>query len=259
MVNAFLSDEATGQKQIISLGAGTDTRPFRLFSQSSRPDLIYHEIDFDTICQKKFDTVQAAYELSQVCPNAILSKFGSWTCNPSTGGEYYCHGIDLRQLSDPSSLALPGLRTDIPTLLLSECCLCYLQTHEALRVINYFTMQIPNIAVAIYEPVNPDDPFGRMMVTNLASRRIHMPTLDTYRTPQDQEKRLREAGFETVRQMTIQEIWKSWVPKGEKERLDELEGLDEVEEWELLAGHYIVVWGCRGRGFDRWGSIAKAS
>lgn len=89
-----------------------------------------------------------------------------------------------------------------------------------------------------------------MMVTNLAARGIVMPTLEAYKEPENQERRLRDVGFEKVETMTVDRIWERWVSQEEKERVDGLEGLDEVEEWELLAGHYIVVWGWKGEGFD---------
>ena len=77
-----------------------------------------------------------------------------------------------------------------------------------------------------------------------------MPTLEVYRQPADQEVRLRDAGFEQVRQMTVDTIWQRWVESDEKERVDGLEGLDEVEEWKLLAGHYIIAWGWKGEAFS---------
>ena len=47
--------------------------------------------------------------------------------------------------------------------------------------------------------------------------------------------------------------------EGEKERVSRLEMLDELEEWELLAAHYTVVWAWQGetlyRGaFQEWES-----
>lgn len=83
-----------------------------------------------------------------------------------------------------------------------------------------------------------------------------MPTLSVYPEPVDQANRLTQAGFEVVRHMTIGDIWKTWVAQEEKERLDELEGLDEVEEWQLLAAHYIVVWGSKGDGFGPWNGFS---
>ncbi|KAH7149943.1 leucine carboxyl methyltransferase 1 [Dactylonectria estremocensis] len=282
LVDSFLTDDegvepGTAPKQIVSLGAGTDTRPFRLLAQTRRPGLIYHEIDFDTTCAKKLRTVQAVPSLRNILTDISAEEdSSSWSSRPALGGEYYCHGIDLRSFSntlpivgstpssdsgpsvngEPESLEviLPGLRTDIPTLLLSECCLCYLSPSEAAGVLEYFTSRIARLATVIYEPIKPDDAFGRMMVSNLAARRIRMPTVGVYREPADQEARLRQAGFETVRHMTIDDIWETWVAPEEKQRVDSLEGLDEVEEWKLLAGHYIVVWGSKGTGFGLWNS-----
>lgn len=79
-----------------------------------------------------------------------------------------------------------------------------------------------------------------------------MPTLEAYPTPADQERRLREeGGFEQVRCRTMDRIWERWVSEGEKRRVDEVEGgLDEVEEWVLLAGHYVVAWGWKGGKMD---------
>lgn len=84
------------------------------------------------------------------------------------------------------------------------------------------------------------------MVANLAARGIRMPTVEVFKTPGDQEERMRGVGFGEVRWRTVDAVWEGWVVGGEKERVDGLEGLDEVEEWLLLAGHYIVVWGWRG-------------
>ncbi|KAK7431421.1 carboxy methyl transferase for protein phosphatase 2A [Neonectria magnoliae] len=277
LVDSFLADEdgveRATEKQIVSLGAGTDTRPFRLFAQPGRSGLVYHEIDFATTSSKKLRTVQATPILRNILTDITADEnSSSWSSMPASGGKYYCHGADLRSLSNPSSnpdsepgldpetdsqspeFTIPGLRTDIPTLLLSECCLCYLSPPEASRVLGFFTSRARSLAMVLYEPIKPNDAFGRMMVSNLAARRISMPTVGVYREPADQEARLRQAGFEMVHHMTIEDIWETWVAPEEKQRVDSLEGLDEVEEWKLLAGHYIVVWGSKGSGFGQWAS-----
>ncbi|KAJ3501523.1 hypothetical protein NM208_g16917 [Fusarium decemcellulare] len=275
-IESFLNEPeglepGSAPKQIISLGAGTDTRPFRLFASKSRPRLVYHELDFAVVTSRKLRTVQATPALRNILTNISTDTENSWSSRPFSGGEYYCHGQDLRSLTqsqipsqdhDPTSppqaqqeVTLPGLRTDIPTLLLSECCLCYLTGAEASSVLNYFTSRISNIATIIYEPIHPDDAFGKMMVSNLAARRIQMPTLKMYPTPSDQRARMTKVGFEMVHHMTIEDIWETWVAPEEKHRVDQLEGLDEVEEWKLLAAHYIVVWASKGTDFGSWGSV----
>ncbi|KUI54781.1 Leucine carboxyl methyltransferase 1 [Cytospora mali] len=258
------SEQSPEARQIISLGAGTDTRCFRLFSpQRHRHGLIYHEIDFPSCSSRKRMIVQTTPKLRNILPDPVPIEDGtgsaSWRSNPEgEGNQYWCHGMDLRDLTkdhwqnDASSSILGGFRTDVPTLLVSECCLCYLETSEAKDVVKYFVDRIPDIGLILYEPVKPDDAFGRQMVSNLAARKINMPTLEAYKNPEDQEERLRQAGFEEVRQKTVDDIWIQCVSEVEKERLDSLEGLDELEEWQLLAGHYIIAWGWRGQGFSGW-------
>lgn len=138
----------------------------------------------------------------------------------------------------------------------------------------YFADQIPSLGLALYEPIGPDDSFGRMMVANLAARNITMPSLKVYKTIEEQRERLRELGLgggsEESREgagdgggqegKTIYKIWEDWIPMEEKERLDALDGLDEVEEWEMLAKHYAIVWGWRGTGgWEGWSASPEST
>lgn len=261
LVDAFLSandNSSHDTRQIISLGAGTDTRALRLFSQSRSSHLIYHEIDFEQTASAKFRTVQAVPILGKVLTDLTRGDNGTWSSQPGLGSEYHCHGFDLRELSQPTSKSIPGLRTDVPTLLISECCLCYMGQAETSRILSFFTSQIPSIGTLIYEPIRPNDAFGKVMTSNLAARHISMPTLQQYPEPEDQRQRLRDAGFTTVGAMTIEDIWVKWIEQEEKERLDRLEGLDEVEEWKLLAAHYVVAWGATWEGSGLWQGQADA-
>ncbi|TQV98715.1 hypothetical protein V2A60_007577 [Cordyceps javanica] len=256
LIESFLSLEgksaaATTERQIVSLGAGTDTRPFRLFAGASHPKLTYHEIDFDVTSRRKLQLVQGNPQLSRILSKPSVKTPQTWTAQPvHNAGVYFCHGRDLRDLDNSVTELLDGLRTDIPTLVLSECCLCYLKIEEAERVLGYFTSRIANVATIIYEPVHLDDAFGNTMVSNLAARNIHMPGMDRYRNVRDQIQRLHDAGFGTAECKSVESIWEAWIAASEKERVDQLEGLDEVEEWKLLAGHYVVAWGTKGQGLE---------
>ncbi|KAI8964377.1 LCM-domain-containing protein [Daldinia sp. FL1419] len=242
LIYSFLSGTATQQRQIISLGAGTDTRCFKLFSQPSQAGLIYHEIDFPTIASKKLQLVNATPQLRSIIPNPQNEKDGWSSSSLPNGCQYWCHGLDLRALLNDGIESLSGIRKDVPTVLVSECCLCYLEASEAQGVIKYFAEKLPDLAIIIYEPIRPDDSFGKQMVSNLAARQIQMPTLDSYRDSAKQQSRLKEAGFELATSLTIRDVWRKWITEEEKERVDGLEGLDEVEEWNLLADHYIMMY-----------------
>ncbi|KAL2137403.1 hypothetical protein VTI74DRAFT_24 [Chaetomium olivicolor] len=269
LVDRFLASTNPDElRQIVSLGAGTDTRCLRLFTSPSTPhrNISYHEIDFPSITARKQALISTAPSLRSILSPPVQLNPTTWQChslsptspttitttannnnnNNNNALTLTLHGLDLRTLT-PTSAPLPSLCPASPTLLLSECCLCYLPASHSASLLSHFTSLLPSLALIIYEPILPHDPFGKTMVSNLAARGICMPTLEVYPTADAQEGRLREAGFAEVRSSSVEQIWEGWVQRGEKERVDSLEGgLDEVEEWRLLAGHYVVVWGWRG-------------
>ncbi|KAI1268965.1 leucine carboxyl methyltransferase [Xylariaceae sp. FL1019] len=254
LVDIFLDATEGRTRQIISLGAGTDTRVFRLFSKAKRSKLVYHELDFPAITDRKLRLIGSVPILRQIIPPSnVAAESRHWRGDKLPNeNQYWGHCLDLRELVKTDFTHLEGVQTTVPTLLISECCLCYLETSEATSIIKYFTDRISSLALVLYEPVHPDDPFGQQMVSNLAARHIRMPTLQHYRDTEQQKSRLRRSGFDSACSSTIEDVWKNWIPTEEKERLDALEGLDEVEEWDLLARHYCVSWGWRGMALDGW-------
>lgn len=103
----------------------------------------------------------------------------------------------------------------------------------------------------LYEPINPHDAFGKVMVSNLAARGIELQTLKKYGSLAAQKERLKSYGFGGgaeggggIGVADVNFLWEE-VNEEEKARVASLEMVDEVEEWRLLAGHYCVVWGWR--------------
>lgn len=221
--------------------------------------MIYHEFDFPSVSKTK-ERIIKNKGLFQDLPDEVQnnanedeeveSEWGLERSNESAETTYCFHPLDLRHLT---KLQTPfrGLRFDIPTLIISECCLCYLEVESSNEIINWFTSKIPSIALVFYEPIGVDDPFGQMMVSNLAARNITMPSVQVYETLSDQKSRLAELGFTNEEggqgAESIEQIWEKWISESEKERVDALEGLDEVEEWQMLARHYAIAWGWRGK------------
>lgn len=247
LILRFLRHQPTERKQIISLGAGSDTRFLRLCGDAA--NVVYHELDFEANVTAK----RAAFDRSQQLATRLKE-------NQDDGAEYHLHATDLRSLASDAPPTLPGLDVQVPTLILSECCLCYLAPDQASGVLKYFTGVLTSPAgLIIYEPVRPFDAFGKTMVTNLASRGIHLQTLKRYSSLEAERQRLRLAGFSDGQgAMDVRQIWESdeWVSSAEKERVEKLEWLDEVEEWDLLASHYCVAWGWRGDFLGgAWGDV----
>lgn len=286
LVARFLGPYTPGtkhKKQIISLGAGSDTRVFRLLSSRRPADLVYHELDFAINTTAKIRAIQSTRGLQQalgldsVSHEVTISEDADALHSPS----YHIHPLDLRSLWADRSLAeaLPGVDPELPTLLISECCLVYLSPTEASQVVSYFTKHLggsatpsdgedapknretrASLGLILYEPIRPGDAFGRTMVANLAARGIHLQTLHKFDSLDAQRSRLHEQGFWNGQcAADIDFIWKHWVSEDEKERVAGLEMLDEVEEWQLLARHYCIAWGWReGRdssAFNEWTTL----
>ena len=259
LVDRFLDAYPSQLKQIISLGAGTDTRYFRVLSRRAMKNLVYHEIDFPSNTSKKIAAIRKSSHALATLQSAHASDEEpkiSANADSLHSPTYNIHPLDLRELAtdaantDSGPALLPNLSTTAPTLLLSECCLVYLHPATADAVLSSFvkrftTPSIP-LGLIIYEPIRPNDAFGQVMISNLATRGIHLQTLKKYSSLFRQKQRLQVAGFQSgQRAADVDYLWERWISEGEKERVNGLEMLDEMEEWRLLAQHYCVAWGWR--------------
>ena len=246
LVQRFLDTSPDEQKQIISLGAGSDSRFFR--TCAGKHKVAYHELDFESNVAPKRAAIRNSDHLSRM------------TLPQDGGSSYHLHALDLRDLTQKSPPIIPDLAPDAPTLIISECCLCYLPPEETTSVLQYFNMNLKGPqAMVIYEPIRPYDAFGKTMVSNLASRGIELRTVKRYFSLDAQRERLRLAGFNTGQgARDVYEIWTSddWTSPAEGERTEKLEWLDEIEEWKLLASHYCIAWAWRDEWFSQaWKDI----
>jgi [phosphatase 2A protein]-leucine-carboxy methyltransferase len=235
--------------------------------------VVYHEIDFESNTRKKIARLRsspfshAAKTLASVdtqAPDVVVSEDGTTLTCP----DYSIHPRDLRLLPHGKQ-TLESIDHNLPTLIISECCLIYLPPDDADAVLRYFSNLFPAttpLAIVIYEPIRPHDSFGKTMVSNLLSRGIQLQTLEKYAGLEEQRKRLEMHGFTSSSDGTtggseaadIDFIWREWTSQEEKERVDSLEWMDEVEEFVLFAQHYCICWGWRGyHDGDLWERLPR--
>jgi hypothetical protein len=215
--------------------------------------LVYHEIDFPTNTAAKIASIQKQPSLHKKLPQLPSN---STTYHAET---YNIHALDLRSLATSSADTpppeLPNLDPTLPTLILSEMCLVYLQASTVQSIVSsllthYLRPSTP-ASLVLYEPILPQDAFGRTMISNLKTRNIYLHTLTAYPELGDQRARLKGYGFKTAAKAEdTSYIWRNWVSEEEKERVAGLEFLDELEELELLLRHYCIVWGWRNGESD---------
>ncbi|KAJ9648838.1 carboxy methyl transferase for protein phosphatase 2A [Coniosporium tulheliwenetii] len=150
LVNKFLATNPSEQKQIISLGAGSDTRYFRIIYKDPAIKLVYHELDFPANTAQKISAIQRTPSLLAAIRSTLSSLSDLHTTTDTlTSPSYNIHPLDLRTLaSDPSTTpspplpTLPHLSSTAPTLLLSECCLIYLSPTDADAILHTLTTRL---------------------------------------------------------------------------------------------------------------------
>lgn len=242
VLECFLQSGA-GDKQIVSLGAGSDSRAFSVLDQHS--NVVYHEIDFPESTRKKAALIRRNDKLAAVIGHETRSSDVEIQTS-----KYHLHAKDLRTLN-PSLPPLEGLALDIPTLVISECCLCYMDPARSSDVLNYFTLLVEApLCTVLYEPVPGTDSFGQVMTMNLAKRGVSRSSLVDLPTIKTQESRLEAVGFTNCYGASILYIHDHWLTEENLHRIGRLQILDEREELDLLLGHYALIAGSRGFSSD---------
>ncbi|KAI5969911.1 PPM1 [Candida margitis] len=259
--------------QVISLGSGSDTRAFSILEKS--PQVIYHEIDFAETTRIKKLAIMKNRKLRSILGveenvPEINSKESFAEYDPDLHCKnYHLHGNDLRNANPGPKLK--GFDPELPTIVLSECVLCYLSPEEYYSTIKYWTGLGKNVTgILIYEPMSLKDPFGETMYQNLQGRGLNLQTFDKY---PDLESRLQflksECKLTKLRMTSLSNIGGyskkqhadgSWFGAKELQRINSLEFVDEIEEIRLLLDHYCLCY-AESRssekapsfsGIDRW-------
>ncbi|KAI5952139.1 PPM1 [Candida theae] len=260
--------------QIISLGSGSDTRAFSILEKS--PHVVYHEIDFaDTAKIKKLgimknNKLRQLFGIDENVPE-IESREAFDAFDPDLHYKnYHLHGADLREAHAYSEWK--GLNFDLPTIVLSECVLCYLSPEEYSSTIKYWTNLGNNLTgILIYEPMSLRDSFGQTMYQNLQGRGLNLQTFDKYPNLESRLEFLKqECNLSRLRMTTLSSVGgysktqntedKSWIGAEDLRRINSLEFVDEIEEIRLLLEHYCLCYGeFRGskrassfKGIDQW-------
>ncbi|KAF5384462.1 hypothetical protein D9757_006494 [Collybiopsis confluens] len=266
-----LSNKEGKRCQIVSLGAGSDTRFWRLATGPQNDGLsTYIEVDFPENTMKKAMAIKKSKDLSVILGSPIDVKLGGTALSSP---RYQLFPADLRQ--DPNislkslTTAPPPLNPSLPTLLICECVLVYMQPEESNCLLQWFQSYFASTGVLgtiVYEMFGLGDSFGRVMVSNLKvgetfevlisarspdelprssskARNVSLPGADPFPSYQSLPSRFLNLGYTTARALTLKEIRRSYVEPEELDRISKLEMLDEIEELDLVLEHYAITWG----------------
>ena len=151
IVRQFLEAATAEHAQIISLGAGFDTRFWLLNAGGTRPKR-FIELDQAEVVARKAAIVRSSPDLLAALPEgaACVTPRGI----ASSGAGYHLAIADVRDLGQLSSaLDAAGWEPSQPTLLLAECVLVYLPPADSVALLEWFAARAEHLAMIAYEQI----------------------------------------------------------------------------------------------------------
>ncbi|MEW5297761.1 MAG: hypothetical protein WDW36_000945 [Sanguina aurantia] len=228
--------------QVLVLGAGFDTAWFQL-QREGRAPARYLELDFKEVTRKKAAIIAAKPALLSALllqPDEILDPVAGEVVTQ----RYTLMPVDLRDLDAvKGALQRAGFDRTTPTYILSECVLVYMEPAEASQLVTWLGEYFSNAAMVVYEQVNPNDAFGRQMVSNLESRGCPLRGLAATPTLAAHQQRFTSNGWQRATSLDLDTLYSSYLDPKDKARIERLEIFDEFEEWHLIQSHYALTIG----------------
>ncbi|CAH3145646.1 unnamed protein product, partial [Porites lobata] len=235
-------------KQIVSLGAGFDTLFFALSREGLLKDTKYFEVDFPEVVKQKGSLIVQHIELLNTL-GGVTSQNEHWLGGGFDSEKYSLLGCNLKNRTALENCLLKcGLNTTVPTLLLSEVVLTYIDPPQSSTDIIHWAADFFSSAMFVmFEQVYPNDPFGIKMMNHFKySVGAPLHATEAFPTQQSQIQRFLNEGWPVVECPTLNYIYYDTLPAEEKARVEEVEPFDEFEEWHLVCSHYIILVAFKG-------------
>lgn len=221
--------------QVINLGCGSDLRMIPLLQNF--PNLTYIDVDYDTSIDIKSRVLWNSEGLKDV-----LQLRRDVATGEVSAKRYKLLSSDLNCLDDTMNKLESLTSKDCPTVIITECLLCYMRQEESQNLIESIMKFYKSGTWIAYDPIGgsePQDRFGLVMQANLKeSRNLEMPTLMIYNSKEKYASRFPSPSSSAV---DMWEILSNRISIDENKRLRSLQFLDEIEELKVMQKHYVLL------------------
>ena len=245
-------------RQIVSLGSGSDTTYFRLLKRQRAPKL-YVELDLPDVATRKAAAIKSCHATRDLAPFADATPSAD-THMLLTAPGYALGAVDLRDVPAVArTLVAAGVDFSKPTLLIAECVFVYVKPEKSRAILTWLATNFTTAVYAAYEQIRPEDAFGRTMVLNMRSRGCTLLSIHEYPTIASQEERLTSlCGWRWARALDMNDVYYKFLDKGDLARVEKLEIFDEFEEWHIMQAHYCLLVGATAVDEEATAAIAEA-
>jgi tRNA wybutosine-synthesizing protein 4 len=257
----------------------------RLISEDHE-NLEIFEVDFEEVVDKKAlvclsESIKAVLT-SNITSNVTSSSpsegkdssiSSSRNCSPSAKARalpYKVNGgykigklnllsVDLRNADNLLAILIDaGLKLDVPTLVLTECVLVYIEKTDADKLCSSLGSALQDATWVTYDMINPYDAFGKVMANNLRSAGYKVPGFTEFYDLNLQMKRFLDyESWDTATSTKMLDVYEKLLSKEDKQRIAKLEIFDEIEEWGLLMSHYCLTIASKGQKLSVLHSLLK--
>eukprot|EP00052_Salpingoeca_macrocollata_P018451 m.151682 g.151682 ORF g.151682 m.151682 type:complete len:217 (+) comp20701_c0_seq12:171-821(+) len=161
-------------------------------------------------------------------------------------GSHHMLAQDIRKPAElVQKLTEKGVDFSAPTICISECVLVYLPPEDTRGLLQALASAFTEMFYLNYEQINPHDSFGKMMLRNLRTRGCALLGLEACPDLAAQKQRFLAAGFGQADALDMNGVYLR-LEEDDRKRIERIEMLDEMEEWQLICAHYCISWAAKG-------------
>ena len=258
------SDSVDVPVNIVNIGAGFDT--IAMYAHGAmRGKVRVVELDHGEVVKGKMSRLRAAPDAERAL--GADEDFANVHAAHEDSGLVYTIGTsyvlaecDVRDIVRVEEvLTRSGIDLSAPTLVLAECVLAYLPPGKSNEIVRWFGERVRTGVFMSYDPIGPDDAFGRTMIRNVESRGCAFSGIYDAPDVASAARRFTANAWSRAEAYDMNTIYSEKLDPVERARIERIEWFDEFEEWRLIMGHYCISLGVNGlKTFDAFASASSS-
>lgn len=232
---------------IINLGAGYDPLAFQYLdplnfeNKDHLGKLTFIDVDYPDLNKIKTQMIENSQELQEIIGDKIPSDIEGVEIRTKN---YTVLSCDLKNIN----LFLKQLRSldldndNVTKIYIAEVSIAYMLPEFADPVIAA-TSNLPDSHFLCLEqllPAGPYQGFARTMLFHFSKLNSPLQSVSTYPTIPKQVARFQKAGYAVAEATDLMGFWRS-LPEELRQKVEQIEAFDEMEEFIHFAQHYIIL------------------